>query len=129
MHIIFRRIVPFFTRAMLFCLFFSFLTTLFDIYYSTKSPLFLDKPCIQVSNIKVWLYDFEGTEDESLREFAFVTMDIDAGKRKKKKIHFSFLISHFFVFKFFFFFLSSFFFFLELLIESILIYLSGYINF
>jgi hypothetical protein len=80
MHIVFRRIIPFFTRAMLFCLFLSFLTTIFDIYFSTKSP-FLKKPCIQVTNIKSWLYDFEETEDKSLREFAFVTMNIDAGKK------------------------------------------------
>ncbi|RIA92937.1 signal peptidase 22kDa subunit [Glomus cerebriforme] len=75
MYIIFRRIIPFFTRALLVCLFISFFTTIFDIYYSTKSPSILN---FKVTNIKVWLYDFEETEDKSLREFAFVTMDIDA---------------------------------------------------
>lgn len=77
MYIIFRRIIPFFTRAFLVGLFLSFLMTIFDIYYSTKSPSLL---CVQVTNIKVWLYDFEEVEDKGLREFAFVTMDIDGGK-------------------------------------------------
>jgi len=81
MYIIFRRIIPFFTRALLVCLFISFLTTIFDAYYSMRSPSF-HNPCIQVTNIKVWLYDFEETEDKSLKEYAFVTMNINAGKSR-----------------------------------------------
>jgi hypothetical protein len=77
MYILFRRIIPIFTRTLLVGLFLSFLMTIFDIYYSTKSPSLL---CVQVTNIKVLLYDFEEAEYKGLREFAFVTMDIDAGK-------------------------------------------------
>lgn len=80
MHIIFRRIIPFFTRALLVGLFLSFFMTIFDIYQSTKVPSLL---YVQVTNIKVWLYDFEEVEDKGLREFAFVTMDIDGGKNFK----------------------------------------------
>ncbi|CAG8480039.1 9000_t:CDS:2 [Funneliformis mosseae] len=42
-----------------------------------KSPSF-HNPCIQVTNIKVWLYDFEETVDKGLKEYAFVTMNINA---------------------------------------------------
>ncbi|CAG8701389.1 2806_t:CDS:2 [Funneliformis caledonium] len=35
-----------------------------------KSPSF-HNPCIQVTNIKVWLYDFEETVDKGLKEYAF----------------------------------------------------------